>query len=74
LIRRLTGVDARGFRARRCNHGARCGDCQSAKNCAAHWQHLLSNKGTLVHLQCPDCGHLWSIDTRDRTIRRYKAA
>jgi DNA-directed RNA polymerase subunit RPC12/RpoP len=34
----------------------------------------LSNKGTLVHLQCPDCGHLWSIDTRDRAIRRFKAA
>jgi hypothetical protein len=58
----------------RCNHGARCGDCQSAKNCATHWQYLLSNKGTLVHLQCADCGHLWSIDTRDRAIRRDKAA
>ena len=58
----------------RCNHGAGCGDCHSAKNCPTHWQYLLSNQGTLVHLQCPDCGHLWSTDTRQVARRRFDAA
>ena len=43
-------------------------------NCATHWQYLLSNQGTVVHLQCPDCGHLWSTDTRRRRQRRTDAA
>jgi hypothetical protein len=34
----------------------------------------LSNKGTLIHLQCPDCGHLWSVDTRKRGRRQSDAA
>jgi hypothetical protein len=58
----------------RCNHGARCSDCRTAKNCATHWQYLLSNEGMLVHLQCPDCGHLSSIDTRERGRRQSDAA
>jgi hypothetical protein len=57
-----------------CSHHARCGECQGASNCATHWQYLLSNKGTLVHLQCADCGHLWSTDTRERTRRQSDAA
>jgi hypothetical protein len=58
-----------------CDHGSRCGDCQGAKNCATHWQYLLSNKGTLVHMQCAGCGYLWSTDTgRRRAGRRSKAA
>jgi predicted RNA-binding Zn-ribbon protein involved in translation (DUF1610 family) len=28
----------------------------------------------LVHLQCPDCGHLSSIDTRERGRRQSDAA
>ena len=58
-----------------CSHHARCDECQSTTtNCATHWQYLLSNKGTLVHLQCRNCGHLWSIDTRERTRRQSDAA
>jgi len=57
-----------------CDQGAQCADCKSSRNCAEHWQYLLSNQATLVHLQCPNCGTLWSTDTRERTIRRYKAA
>ena len=49
-----------------CHHGASCLDCQSSRNCGTHWQFLLSNKGTVVHLQCPDCAHLWVTDTRKR--------
>ena len=62
------------FRCPACEQGADCADCGTANNCAVHWQYLLSNQATVVHLQCPDCGTLWSADTRDRTIRRYKAA
>ena len=43
----------------RCDHGARCTECQSSRNCATHWQFLLSNQAWLVHLQCPGCGHVW---------------
>ena len=63
-----------GFRARGCDQAPTAPIARAARNCATHWQYLLSNQATLVHLQCPDCGHLWSIDTRERTIRRYKAA
>ena len=48
----------------RCDHGSGCGDCAGGRNCASHWQYLLSNRGALVHLQCPGCAHVWSIDTR----------
>lgn len=57
-----------------CDHRGQRGDCRSTKNCADHWQYLLSNEGTQVHLQCKDCGHLWSTDTRGRTDRRSNAA
>ena len=49
-----------------CDHAAKCGDCRDTRNCDTHWQYLLSNKGTLVHLQCSDCGYLWSTDTHRR--------
>jgi hypothetical protein len=58
----------------RCHHDAGCADCQSTRNCDAHWQYLLSNKGTVVHLQCRDCGHLWSVDTRKSLRRQSDAA
>jgi hypothetical protein len=57
-----------------CNHGAQCGECQGKTNCAIHWQYLLSNEGTLVHLQCSDCGNLWSTDTRKRAKPHTDAA
>jgi hypothetical protein len=57
-----------------CLHGARCPDCQSPRNCATHWQYLLGNKGPLVHMQCPSCAHLWSLDTSKRAARRKRDA
>ena len=57
-----------------CAHAIKCDDCAERKNCAKHWQYLLSNKGTLVHLQCADCGYLWSTDTRKRERRQGRAA
>lgn len=47
-----------------CDHGAACRACAGARNCADHWQYLLANRGPVVHLQCPRCTHLWSLDTR----------
>jgi hypothetical protein len=49
-----------------CNQSAGCADCADRRNCADHWQYLLSNQATVVHLQCPGCGHLWSTDTHSR--------
>lgn len=44
----------------------RCSECRSPRNCGAHWQYLLSNRATLVKLQCPGCANVWSTDTRHR--------
>ncbi|MFD5607003.1 hypothetical protein ACFWI5_28785 [Streptomyces sp. NPDC127064] len=27
------------------------------------WRYLLSNTGSLLHLQCPVCHHVWSHET-----------
>jgi hypothetical protein len=66
-------IDPDADRARRawlrcpsCHYGADCLDCESRRNCGTHWQYLLSNRGTVVHLQCPNCTHLWATDTRQR--------
>jgi hypothetical protein len=57
-----------------CDHGAACGDCCSGRNCHTHWQYLLSNNAAVVHLQCPTCTHLWSVDTAaPRRARRHAA-
>jgi hypothetical protein len=46
-----------------CDWGRGCETCVSGSNCDTHWQYLLSNQATLVHLQCPGCANVWSIDT-----------
>lgn len=38
----------------RCEHGRACADCQTSRNCATHWQYLLVNQGTLIHMQVSD--------------------
>jgi hypothetical protein len=48
-----------------CRHGRECATCQAGRTCAQHWQYLLTNEATLLHLQCPTCTHLWSYDTRE---------
>jgi hypothetical protein len=76
-------IDPSADRARRawlecpnCRHGAGCSDCQLQRNCSEHWQYLLSNNAAVVHLQCPGCAHLWSVDThgRERPGRRPRRA
>lgn len=41
-----------------------CPDCQAGRNCGQHWQYLLGNHATVVHLQCPSCANLWDYDPR----------
>ncbi|WP_187351890.1 hypothetical protein [Allosaccharopolyspora coralli] len=47
-----------------CAHMSGCATCSQQRTCTEHWQYLLSNRGTVVNLQCPTCTHLWSYDTR----------
>jgi hypothetical protein len=39
-----------------------------------HWQYLLSNQAWLLHMQCPVCGHLWSLDSQPRGQSSTSAA
>ncbi|OBI53984.1 hypothetical protein A5707_00075 [Mycobacterium kyorinense] len=58
-----------------CDHGAACQVCRDGRNCHTHWQYLISNCAAVVHLQCPTCAHLWSLDTGvHRRGRRRPAA
>ncbi|MEU1626533.1 hypothetical protein ABZ746_14640 [Streptomyces sp. NPDC020096] len=47
----------------RCEDHQGCEPCEAGRNCADHWRYLLSNQGRLLHLQCPNCTHLWSWDS-----------
>ena len=74
-------IDPNADRARRawlpcpaCRHGRDCHDCLANRNCGRHWQYLLGNAGPVVHLQGPDCAHLWSTDTRAGAARRKDVA
>ena len=57
-----------------CDHGAVCVDCRTGRNCHNHWQYLLSNSAAVVHLQCPTCAHLWSLDTSAARLSHRHAA
>ncbi|WP_351236154.1 hypothetical protein [Streptomyces sp. NPDC002133] len=50
-----------------CDDAKDCAACTDGRNCREHWRYLISNKGAVVHLQCPGCTHTWSLDTRRRT-------
>jgi hypothetical protein len=62
------------FGCPQCDQGAGCADCRSSRNCGVHWQYLLSNQAWLLHMQCPVCGHLWSIDSQPRGQSSTSAA
>ena len=47
-----------------CDDERGCATCEAGRTCADHWRYLLSNQGRLVHLQCPNCAHLWVWDSR----------
>ncbi|WP_329138697.1 hypothetical protein OG552_31395 [Streptomyces sp. NBC_01476] len=52
-----------------CDDARHCATCADRRNCGEHWRYLLSNAGPVVHLQCPRCTHLWSLDTRPEAGR-----
>ncbi|MEU6082129.1 hypothetical protein [Streptomyces sp. NPDC047108] len=47
----------------RCEDHLDCDTCLAGSTCGDHWRYLLSNRGHVVHLQCPACTHIWSHDT-----------
>ncbi|MCQ4041807.1 phage terminase large subunit family protein [Streptantibioticus rubrisoli] len=46
-----------------CQDHQECDACAAGRDCADHWRYLLSNQGRLLHLQCPNCTHVWSWDS-----------
>ncbi|GHD93297.1 hypothetical protein [Streptomyces naganishii] len=40
-----------------------CARCEQGRGCTRHWRYLLSNTGSLLHLQCPACTHVWTHET-----------
>ncbi|MEU1227961.1 hypothetical protein [Streptomyces sp. NPDC005828] len=54
-----------------CDDARGCGNCLDRRNCRSHWRYLIGNKGPRVHLQCPNCTHMWTLDTsRERRGRQ----
>ena len=48
--------------------------CVLALALARHKTILLSNNAAVVHLQCPTCTHVWSLDTGAGRRRHRRAA
>ncbi|MEU2062708.1 hypothetical protein [Streptomyces sp. NPDC013455] len=46
-----------------CQDHLECATCGQGRRCLAHWRYLLSNTGSLLHLQCPACTHVWDHET-----------
>jgi len=64
-------IDPRADAARRawvacpsCDDARGCATCADRRTCSDHWRYLIANDGPVVHLQCPGCAHLWSVNTR----------
>jgi hypothetical protein len=53
----------------RCDHGRGCAECGAGRTCGRHWQYLLGNTATVLHLQCPSCLWLWHHDSRPGAAR-----
>ncbi|AOR33036.1 hypothetical protein BFF78_19975 [Streptomyces fodineus] len=51
-------LDPQADRGRRA-WGMDCPECDDRGG----WRYLLSNSGSLLHLQCPSCHHIWSHET-----------
>ncbi|MGW1052443.1 hypothetical protein [Streptomyces sp. NPDC002521] len=43
-----------------------CPECDDRRG----WRYLLSNTGSLLHLQCPACHHVWSHETHFGATRQ----
>ncbi|MFF3359750.1 hypothetical protein ACFYWN_46020 [Streptomyces sp. NPDC002917] len=53
-----------------CDDARHCEPCADRRNCGEHWRYLISSNGPVVHLQCPRCTHMWSVNTRPGITRR----
>ncbi|MFE9480503.1 hypothetical protein ACFYNM_18095 [Streptomyces spororaveus] len=43
----------------RCADAHGCEPCEQRRTCSTHWRYLLTNTGSMLHLQCPGCTHVW---------------
>ncbi|GAA1097497.1 hypothetical protein GCM10009663_45540 [Kitasatospora arboriphila] len=46
-----------------CDDARDCTPCGERRSCSEHWRYLISNTGSLLHLQCPGCTHVWDHET-----------
>ncbi|MFJ1706071.1 hypothetical protein [Kitasatospora sp. NPDC088346] len=46
-----------------CDDAAGCPQCEARRTCTEHWRYLLANTGSVLHLQCPGCTHVWDHET-----------
>ncbi|MFJ7490953.1 hypothetical protein ACIQZB_06790 [Streptomyces sp. NPDC097727] len=57
-----------------CDDARHCENCADLRTCREHWRYLISNNGPVVHLQCPQCTHMWSVNTRPGVTPRDSSA
>ncbi|MFE6910117.1 hypothetical protein [Streptomyces erythrochromogenes] len=50
-----------------CRDTHTCHTCQQQQTCPTHWRYLLTNTGTLLHLQCPTCTNVYTHETHFHT-------
>ncbi|MCX4910776.1 hypothetical protein [Streptomyces sp. NBC_00878] len=46
-----------------CDDRRGCATCEQGRTCSEHWRYLLSSVGSLLHLQCRSCTHIWTHET-----------
>ncbi|WP_225447066.1 hypothetical protein [Streptacidiphilus sp. PB12-B1b] len=46
-----------------CDDARDCAPCAQRRTCSEHWRYLLAHSGSVLHLQCPRCTHLWDHET-----------
>ncbi|MFF5428683.1 hypothetical protein ACFY5K_01210 [Streptomyces griseofuscus] len=46
-----------------CSDHQGCATCEERRRCTRHWHYLLSNTGSMLHLQCPTCTYVWDHET-----------
>ncbi|MFJ9948469.1 hypothetical protein [Kitasatospora sp. NPDC091207] len=54
-----------------CDDTRGCAGCAERRNCREHWRYLLSHTGSVLHLQCPTCTHVWDHETGFGATRHH---
>lgn len=58
-----------------CDDRRGCATCEQGRTCSEHWRYLLSHVGSLLHLQCRSCSHIWAHETHFGATRsRWSAS